>query len=186
MIQRALLWAGVALPFAYFVNLFGTALAWQGFDHGAAMPSELGTAASPLAGVFNLGLVASGLLGIAGAVGLWLVWRTWSAALLGLCLALPALSLIVAAAYPLPSPHHLAFNIVLAGLLIPPLSALTLWRADRRWALILLGVVLIEIALIGLQVAGARSADNLGWFVRALGLILFGSSAVVCWRSLRR
>lgn len=185
MIQRALLWAGVALPFVYFANLFGTALAWPGFEHGSTLPSELGTAASPLAGVFNAGLAASGVLGLAGAVGLWLARRSLMAALLGLCLALPALSLIVAAAFPLPSPHHLAFNIVLAGALVPPLAVLTLWRADRRWAVILLGVVLVEVALVALQLAGAASADTVGWFVRALGLVIFGAAAVACWRSLR-
>lgn len=186
MIQRLLLWAGIAMPFVYFANLFGAALAWPGFDHATAAPSELGTAAAPLAGLFNACLLLSGLLGLAGAIGLQRAWRNITASLLAIAFALPALSLVVAAVFPLPSPHHLAFNIVLAGLLIPPLAAWTLWREDRRWATILAAVAIVELVAIAAGLGGQMTAANAGWWIRALGLIMFGSAAVACWRSLGR
>lgn len=187
MIQRLLLWYGVAMPAVYFASIFGTALAWPGFDQGRTMPSELGMATAPMAGVFNAGLLLSGALGLAGAVGLQRAWRTLAATLLAIAVALPALSLVVAALFPLPSPHHLAFNIVLAGLLIPPLAAWTLWRDDRPWARILAGITLIEVATIASGLGGGlMTAANAGWWIRALGLILFGSAALACWRSLSR
>jgi hypothetical protein len=187
MIQRLLLWYGVAMPVVYFASIFGTALAWPGFDHATAAPSELGTGAAPMAGVFNAGLLLSGVLGMASAVGLQRAWRTLAATLLAIAVALPALSLVVAALFPLPSPHHLAFNIVLAGLLIPPLAAWTLWRDDGRWARILAAVTLIEAAALASGLGGGlMTAANAGWWIRALGLILFGSAALACWRSLTR
>lgn len=123
------------MPLTYFAML---AAAWAlnpGLDPIRHEPSELGRAGAHAPWIYNGGMIATALLGLAGAVGLWAVLRQRRAsAVLNL---LTGLSLILASC-----------GLGMAGLLTPMLGAVALWRlGDRRAAGILGGLVPLIVAL---------------------------------------
>lgn len=133
--------AGVALPFIYFANLFGFGWLTPGFDQASQMPSELGIAGLPFAGLFNAGLIAVGvallLAGIGLAIGLRKIGTHWVLAeLTSLSVGLPGYAMVMAGLIPLPDPLHYGFNVAVAGALTPLLGGFAVGAGAARLVLL--------------------------------------------------
>lgn len=189
--MKFLLAGGVALPFIYFANLIVGGLLTPGFDHASQMPSELGVAGVPYAGLFNAGLIAVGVALAFGAGGLLLGLRKlgvhWGlAALTGLSLALPAFAMAMAGLFPLPNPLHYGFNVLLAAAFTPVLGAIAVGPGRARAVLLAALALMIAMNAVTISVDGAMTAANVGLWVRGLALVAFSSTAYLCWAVMRR
>lgn len=189
--ERLFLAGGVAVPFVYFANLIGVGLLTPGFDQASQMPSELGAAGAPCAGLFNAGLIAVGIALAAAAIGLTLGLRKigahWIlAALTGLSLALPAFAMTMAGLFPLPDPLHYGFNVLLAGAFTPLLGGVAVGAGHQRFVLFAAFAALVAINAVTISVDGAMTPSNVGLWVRGLGLVAFSSTAYLCWSVMRR
>lgn len=183
-LRRGLLTAGLAFPVVYAVNLIAAVLRDPGYSLARQLPSELGGphGAHPL--IFNLGLIAAGLLGMAGGAGVTLGLRRAGAAgllsaLAGASMLLAAASFVFAGLFPLPHPLHHGFNIALAGALTPLLAALALWTRERRLALAFLAAFLLPFVLFAAGSALASGRDS-GLWTLAIGLSMMASMAALC------
>jgi hypothetical protein len=189
--EHVLLAGGVAVPFIYFANLFGFGWLTPGFDQGSQMPSELGIAGLPFAGLFNAGLIAVGaglLLGAFGlASGLRRIGAHWVLAeFTALSMGLAGFAMAVAGFVPLPDPMHYGFNVLVAGVFTPLLGAIAIGAGRARVALLAAFTAIIGVLVVTRVVDGLVLPSNVGWWVRGLGFIAFSSMAYLCWVVMRR
>lgn len=180
-----LLAAGMVLPAAYLGALIIGTLLFPGFDHGARLPSDLGGPGAPNPFPFNVGLILTGLCGIAGGAGLLLALRSLRqpivGALAGLTLLLFGIAMSMAGIFPLPNALHYGFGLTAAGAFTPLAGAFALKGRDR---VILLAAFALTLALflIGSGLGGIVNETNVAWWVKGMALVLFPAMAVLCWR----
>jgi len=185
--RAVLLAAGIAIPVLYFANLIGVGALTPRFDHGAALPSELGRDGMANAALFNIGLVAVGACALMASVGLWLGLRAAGAntilsALTALSVACLGVAMVMAGAFALPNPLHYGFNII-AGMLLSGLFGAFALSGGARW--LALAGFLVGLAL-NAGVGGVASESNIGWIIRLHALVAFSTIAFVCWAVLQR
>ena len=132
--EKTLLLAGVLTLPLYFALLFTAGAFYPSFSHVKQVASELGASGAPYDGAlaFNVGLVAVGCVGIAGAVGLFQGLRKLGAGftatlLTSAAMASPLATLVMSGIFPLPSPWHTNVYMALAGNLAPALGALAMF-----------------------------------------------------------
>ena len=184
--ERRLLAAGMAMPFVYALGLAAAALTHPAIGLGDHLPSEFGREGLPLAFILNIGLVLTGLCGLAGAAGLAMAPRRLGKGqvtlrLTALTLLAPSLAFVVNGLIPLPNPLHYAFNITLAWALLPPLATLALWRIGSPLLPMLGAVTLAEMVLIGLMLGTpVVTRLNQGWWMLGLAAILFDAAFALC------
>jgi hypothetical protein len=192
MIIRTLLAAGVAVPVVYFASQIAAMLLNPGFDIAARQPSELGCCGASAPIVANVGFLATGVCAILGGAGLSLGLRKGGgnlilASLAGLGMSLFGVAMTMSGLFPLPNPLHDGLGLFSAGLLAPLFGALALNNGGAARWLILAGFALsaVIVALM-FGVGGVVTADNLGYFSRALALAAFPTIAFLCWTVMRR
>jgi hypothetical membrane protein len=190
---RVLLRSGVAAPVLYFATLIAASLTWPGYSHVTQYVSELGSAAAPHPWLFNLGIVATGLAGILGGVGvasaLALEGRRVSGALAGVALASWGVGMVFGGVFAMPNPLHNGFGLVLALPLVPPLLAVALrGRASRGLNLFLLAWFLATAALLAVMfgVGELVTRANVGLWQRGLALAMIPGIGIACAALARR
>jgi len=133
-LSAAALWLGAVSPFLYAAaQLLGAPL-YKGYDWKSQLASELGSVGTASSGIFNVGMVLSGLAMMASAVGFKLrlacVTRTkvvpWSIAA---SLASSGAASVWAGLHPLPSLIHNPGYWGIGAVAFPPLLAVALWRS---------------------------------------------------------
>lgn len=137
--------AGVSSPIVLLATLVAGATLSDGYDWPREAFSVIGGTGGTAALVFNVGVVAGGLLALPFAWLLWTVWRPVLGALYGIV----GLSFVVAGAFPIGSPFHdVAAAIFVVGPLVPVVAGIVDWRAGNpHLALgqVLLGVVAVSV-----------------------------------------
>jgi hypothetical membrane protein len=191
--MRMLLRAGIAAPVLYFATLIVASLTWPGYSHVTQYVSELGSAAAPHPGLFNAGIVATGLAGLLGGLGVGFHFagagRRWSGAFAGLALGAWGAGMIFGGAFPMPDPRHNGYGLVMGIVLLPPALALAMrGRARRHFRLFLLVWFLATLTLLAVLfgVGGLVTRANLGLWQRGLALAMIPGIGVACAALLRR
>ena len=135
MRRSPLLTAGVAMPVLYGTAVVASLLLNPDFPWLDQAPSDLGRAVMPFFWLYNLGLMAAGACGLLAAIGLLKKTRRrnafWARAS-SAALALASVGLILAGAFPLPDPLHYGFGLTLAGLAIPLLGGIHLYKSGWK------------------------------------------------------
>src|SRR5262249_50424166 len=158
----------------YFAALLVAGLLYPGYRHFSQVPSILGTSEAPFSEIYNVGMVATALIGLFGAL------RKLGSSLLlslltGASLGLFAVSVAMSGLFPLPNPLHHGFNLVLAGLLTPLFGSLALGNRSRtRMArrIVLAGFATSVVLLaINLGLGGVATARNIGLWLRTLSAV---------------
>jgi hypothetical membrane protein len=192
---RLLLAGGVAMPIIYFANLIVAEIRTPEVDPWSQLPSDLGVAGLAWAGVFNAGLIATGLAAAAGAIGLFLGLRQIGAniflsAFAGGAMFVAGIVMAMAGLFPLPNPLHYGFNLLPVGMLTPLFAALALGvakDAGRQRAIIFAGfVAIIAIVIASESIKGLVTRETVGLWSRALGFIAFSTIAYACFSVMRR
>lgn len=191
-LNRSLLLAGSVMPLLYFFVIYAAGAFYPGYSHVRQVASDLGAdgAAYPYAAIFNIGLLAVAVTGLAGALGLfWGLKKTRGGvilpALTGLTLAMPSISLGMSGLFPLPSPWHSSFELLLAGILTPLLGAIALSKvpgtAMTRAALVVsfAGALMVLAALFG--AGGLVSEENVGLWLRLWAVASMPAVGLLCW-----
>ncbi len=180
--DRALLAAGVAVPFLYFGTVFGAALLYPGYSHVSQYASELGMAGQPSAALFNGGILATGVATLLGSFGISRGARRAGArpvaAVIGaLLLGLFGLGLMMGGLFPMPDPRHGGFGLGMSVHLAPFALAAALWRLPgrRRLCVFLMvtGVAAGVLLAIMMGVGGLVTRADVGLFQRTYALTLF-------------
>ena len=189
---KALLAAGIAMPVLYFAALFVAGAFYPGFSHIRQVASDLGADSAPYAyaTAFSVALVFVGLFGLAGSLGLFIGLRRVGAgrarsALAGLIPAMPSLSLMQSGVFPLPSPYHSTFVLLLAGVLTPFVGAMALralpGTAAVRWTLYAAFVASLIVVSFFFGVGGVVTEANLGLWLRIWAAISLPTLAILCF-----
>lgn len=176
---RALLRFGIAAPLLYFTTLIVASLTWSGYSHTTQYVSELGSAVAPYPWLFNFGIVATGLAGLLGGVGVARVLaaegRRWSGGLAGVALSAWGVGMIFGGLFAMPDPRHNGYGLVMAATLLPLLLMIALrGRAGRKLNLFLLAWFVATAALMAVMfgAGGLVTRANVGLWQRGLALAM--------------
>lgn len=195
-ITRTLLTAGVAMPFLYFIMLFGLGFLYPGFSHMVQVPSDLGAVDAPYAfgPLFNLGLMSVGILAIAGAIGTFQAFRKHGVSMglsltTALLFCLFGISYLLFAYYPLPDEMHgIGFLPMLGGVIALLFGALGIRNLDREgqdWKVVMTGFTITFILAFFLfdfpDIALIGDETNFGLWIRILALIWFSIQGYFFW-----
>ena len=188
-VQSLLLWAAVLMPIVYFGAQLAAAPFYPKYSFVNNMASLLGSAASRRPFVFNDGAMTTGILGLSGAVGLFLclkrrsgLWR----ALTGLCVVANGVLSLKAGMYPMPDPRHASWQFLLFPTVLAPfVLLLATWRFDvrLRWYLIVDNLALLTLlpSVIGVSSVPAGILQRLFALI-----VLVPPGAVAGWLVLRK
>lgn len=196
-VGRALLRLGIFAPALAASAVVLATLAYPGFNHARQYLSELGGPTAPLPIIFNIGVLAAGVMAGLAGVGFGLaIARLTGARIMGAFTAvvflLAGYGLVSAALYPWPDPRHLAINLAL-GIQLAPL--LLLWslrsRRDLPRLKLFLAVAFVAMAILTvitkhLVMPGLVNDANVGWWERSYAVILVGWVAVAAYLLERR
>lgn len=190
--EKRLLLAGALMPVLYFVLLLTFGSLYPDFSHVRQVASDLGADGAPYdwAGAFNIGLVLTALAGTAGAVGLFQGLRKLGSnfiltVLVSVTIVSPMASQAMSGIFPIPSPWHANFYMLLAGNLVPLFGAMALRTAPdtaaiRRLLFIGFGVnVGITAVLFG--IGDLVTEANLGLWLRIWAAALLSLVGYLSW-----
>jgi hypothetical membrane protein len=188
---RRLLLAGLAMPILYFLALLIAGALYPDFSHVRQPASDLGAAGAPYgyATAFNVALLAVGVSGLAGSVGLALgLWRLGAArplaVMAGLVPAMPSISIIISGLFPLPSPYHSSFVLLLVGVFTPMVGALALRKfpstGTARFVLYVAFAAALVVVGILFGVGGLVSVDSLGFWFRIWAIVSLPTLGMLC------
>ena len=191
---RLLLWAAVAVPFAYYGTLLVASLFYPGYSHATQYASELGSASATYPMIFNGGVLACGALAILGAIGLFRALRargvgTALAGVFALTLVAWGVGVLFAAIYPMPDERHGGYGLTMGIQLSPLLLLVALRKATDlralKWVLAVNTVAIIVMFAIMWGVGGLVTRANVGLFQRAYSLTVTPWIAIAAWSLLR-
>ncbi|TAG45333.1 MAG: DUF998 domain-containing protein [Betaproteobacteria bacterium] len=135
-----LLFAAVAVPFAYFGAQIAAAPFFPSYSMLTTSASDLGSNRSLQPIILNVGAVLTGVLALLGSVGMgWALPRIGAARmpswLLAACVASIGLAAAWAGLHPLPSLEHDPGALGAGMFAAPFVSALVVWQTKllRRW-----------------------------------------------------
>jgi hypothetical protein len=188
--QRALLTSGTFVPILYFGVVLLAAALVPGYSHVSQYASELGMAESPSAGLFNGGILMTGLAAVFGAAGIYVAARSeggrrvWSA-LAGIALGLFGVGLLFGALFPMPDPRHGGFGLGMGVHLAPVFLGLALRPVAGRERLVryLFGTAALMLLMLlpMMGVGGIVTRANVGMFQRLYALLVFVWIGVASW-----
>ena len=187
MTRFLLLLCGVVAPAIYVAFALGGPLLFPGYDLSTQMVSELGGPDAPNAAIFNIGLMAAGVLTVLSGIGLFLGLRergsdVASAGLAALAVAVFGGAMFVGGLYPMPDERHLAWG---AGFAVQVALVLMLWalRGTEGLGGLKVFLTVVFVAVNGLLavmfgVGDLVDGSNLGLWQRAYGLAMYPWIAV--------
>jgi hypothetical membrane protein len=189
---RVFLAGGVAVPVFWLAGQIAGMAFNPGFDIASQQPSELGCCGANMPVIANAAFLATGAAAIVGAIGLTTGLRalggnTILALLAGLGMVLFGVAMTMSGLFPLPNPLHYGFGLFPAGLLAPLFGALALKNGGAaRWIALAAFAISAVLVAIMFGVGGIVTAQNLGYFSRAVALVAFTAIAFLSWTVMRR
>ena len=178
-LEKCFLLAGIALPLLYFGNLLISALFYPGYSHLSQYASELGGPVAPHPMIFNIGVMATGIVCIQAGIGLYLTVKRFGASgvlslLLALCLVASGISFVMGGMFPMPDERHGGFGLGFAIHAAPFLLALALWKqkslAALTYFLLVNGLISLMILAIMMGVGELVTRANVGLWQRLYAL----------------
>jgi hypothetical membrane protein len=194
---RPLLACGVAAPLLALAATLAAMAAYPGFNPARQYLSELGGASAHFPLIFNLGVLAAGIMAALAGGGFGLAMAALAnARLAGLLtaavFALAGEGLAQAAIFPWPDPRHLAINLAL-GIQLAPL--LLLWGLRRHagagrlklfLAMVFLAMGVLTVLTKHLVAPQLVNDANVGWWERGYAILLVGWVGVTAFALDRR
>lgn len=196
-LTRATLRAGIAIPFIYYGIQLIAALFNPGYSFIRQAASELGSDLSRHAGIFNIGIMAQGVLTLAVALAFFralLRLRTHLllAVLTSLALAMNGVQTLWAGYFPMPDPRHGGHPaFIIPMILLPFLLTFSMWKHTRpagRAYFIASNILLLIMVPFMSGKIGIDTSQMRGLLQRIFTLALFppiGAAAFVLARQVR-
>lgn len=189
---RLMLLTGVLTPILYAALLYTAGAFYPDFSHIRQLASELGADGAPYGGApfFNVGLMLVGCAGFTGGIGLFKGLRVlgkgvFVALIASFTMSAPYLTLVTSGLFPLPSPWHANFLLVLAANFAPVFGAVAVFAtpiaASVRLMLVLGFVVGLVVFAMAIGVGELVVEENRGLFWRAWAAVLMPLLAALCW-----
>ena len=191
-VVKKLLFAGAIMPVLYFTLLYTAGALYPDYSHVRQVASDLGADGAPYGWAleFNIGLVYVGLAGIAGAIGLFQGLRRLGGGFIltsvtSTVIVLPSVIMVMSGLFPLPSPWHANFHILLTGNLVPLFGALAL-RAMPNAATIRLLLIVgfgVNMGITGVLfgIGDLVNEGNLGLWLRLWVAAMLPQIGFLCW-----
>jgi len=191
--RKILLQCGAGAAVLYFATLIVASLTWPGYSHVTQYASELGTTAAPNPWIFNYGILATGVLGALGGLGVGVHFATanrpYSGILAGLSLAAWGVGMVFGSLHPLPDPLHNGYGLVMGAALLPIFLMLALRGvAGRRvfTLLMLWQVAMVAFLAITFGVGDLVTTKNIGLWQRGVALAMIPGLGIACGYLSRR
>ncbi|MDH4386575.1 MAG: acyltransferase family protein [Caulobacter sp.] len=190
--RRALLVIGMASPVLAILSVLTAVAAYPGFNHATQFLSELGGATARAPGIFNGGVMISGIAAAVAGIGFGLAAVTLggsriASALLTLCFVLAGIGLVISGLYVWPDPRHLWVNLGL-GIILAPLFliwCLSPVTGVRRLKLFLVAVcfAMAALALITnhMVLPGTVNPANVGLWERLFAIVLVSWTGIAAY-----
>jgi hypothetical membrane protein len=192
--DRVLLRLAFLAPLLYFAALILGGFFYPGYSHATQYASELGSAEAAYPQIFNWGIIASGGLGLLGAVGFFLALARagrWLGALLAaLSVAAWGFASIMGGLFPMPDERHGGFGFGMLTQLGPLFFLWALWEVRGRTGLkLFLALDFLAMTagfLVMMGVGQLVTHANVGLWQRAYALALMPWMSVLAWSLLAR
>jgi hypothetical membrane protein len=192
--EKCFLFAGILVPIFYFGNLLVASLFYPGYSHITQYASELGGPAAPYPLIFNLGVIATGMICIEAGVGFYLALNRLTGSvllslMLALCLAAFGLSFIMGGLFPIPDERHGGFGLGFAIHAAPFLLATALWKhkplRGLTYFLLANGLLALALVVIMMGVGELVTRANVGLWQRFYALAIMPWIGVASYALLR-
>lgn len=179
--RHLLTWGGV-VPATFWGTLAVCSFMMGDYDSLTRLVSELGAIGTRTQYIFTAGLLASAILSVLLVVGLCQECKRREISTVPALIILSfSLSISGAAIFPLPSRMHLIMGLPSVLLVLSPLTALLLWRADKQLSrlrvLALVSLAIMELGftafmpgVLGSMPGLKQRFFHLGWSLWFIGL----------------
>ena len=190
-----LLRLGILVPFVYYGTKVAAAPFFPGFSFVGTVASEMGSTLSRHSAIFNVGLMALGVITLLASVGFLLALRRTGVnptltLLTSVDIALNGVQSLWAALHPLPDPRHAGYTVFVAGMFVlPVMLALSLWRgASPPMKAYLVATLLLLVAMVPVMtgLTGIDRRAHRGLVQRVYTLAIFPPIGVGAWALARR
>ena len=189
-ITSCCLLAAAVMPIIFFGTQIAAAPFYPGYSFAQHSVSMLGTHFSRHPWIFNAGGTLTGLAALAGAVGLYQIFRTKThfllSMLIGFSVACIGIMTIKGGMFPMPDPRHNSWGILQNFIIITPFFLLMgVLKQDQRWGLRI--YLLLSVTLLFLLVPlGSRiGRGTLQRLITVGSLLPVGVVGFSFWRELQ-
>lgn len=182
MKTRPMLALGSVIPAIFWGTIIVCGCVMGDYNHLTRLVSELGAIGTRTQYIFTAGLLASAVLSVLFVVGLCRECQKREISTIPALIILSfSLSIGGAAIFPLPLHLHLIMGMPSVLLLLSPLAALVLWRADEHLSglramarvsllIMLLGLTAFMPGVLGSMPGLKQRFFHLGWSLWFIGL----------------
>ncbi len=177
MSTKYLLYAGIIIPFAFWLTLFVCGFILGSYNHLTRMVSELGASGTSSQIVFTSGLILCSILSLFFVLGLYKTCRVFNLSTIPVILILTySVSIAGAAIFPLPLRLHEIMGMPSILLIFSPLLSLLLWKgkglsamnkkiAILSFLIMILGFSVYLPDLLGNYIGLKQRFFHIGWSV---------------------
>jgi hypothetical membrane protein len=180
--ESMLVVSAVAVPVLYFGVMLVAAATWPGYSHVTQYVSELGGPDAKYPAIFNVGIVAMGVVCTFSAWGVFVAARRVGgrrvmSALAAVCIALFGVAMVMGGLFPMPNPLHGGFGLAFAMVPAPLFLALAVTGREGLGGLTALLVAsfvfVLATMVVMMGVGHLVTRANVGLWQRLNALAMF-------------
>jgi hypothetical membrane protein len=189
-ITRLCLLAAAAMPIIFFGTQIVAAPFYPGYSFSQYSVSMLGTHFSRHPWIFNAGGTLTGLAALAGAVGLYQIFRTKThfllSMLIGFSVACIGIMTIKGGMFPMPDPRHNAWGVLQNFVIVTPFCLLMgVLKQAHRSGLRLYLLLSVTLLFLLVPLSSRIGRGTLQRLITVGSLLPVGVVGLAFWRELR-
>jgi hypothetical membrane protein len=178
------------MPAIFFLTQIAAAPFYPGYSFAQQSVSMLGTHFSRHPWIFNIGETLTGLAALAGAVGLYQVFRTKTQLLLswliGFSVGCIGIMAIKAGTFPMPDPRHNAWGVLQNFVIITPFFLLMgVWKQGHSSGLRFYLLLSVTLLFLLVPLSSRLGRGTLQRLITVGSLLPVGVVGFVFWRELQ-
>lgn len=189
-ITSCCLLAAAVTPIIFFGTQVAAAPFYPGYSFSQQSVSMLGTHFSRHPWIFNVGETLTGLAALAGAVGLYQVFRTKThfliSVLIGFAVACIGIMTIKAGMFPMPDSRHNSWGVLQNFVIITPFFLLMgVWKRGHGWGLRLYLLLCVTLLFLLAPLDARLGRGTLQRLIAVGSLLPVGVVGFSFWRELQ-
>jgi hypothetical membrane protein len=190
VITKLFLLAAAVMPVIFFGTQVAAAPFYPGYSFSQQSVSMLGTHFSRHPWIFNIGETLTGLAALAGAVGLYQVFRTKThfliSVLIGFSVACIGIMAIKAGMFPMPDSRHNSWGVLQNFVIITPFFLLMgIWQRGHGWGLRLYLLLSVTVLFLLVPLDSRLGRGTLQRLITVGSLLPVGVVGFFFWRELQ-
>ena len=189
-ITSCCLLAAAVMPIIFFGTQIAAAPFYPGYSLSQQSASMLGTHFSRHPWIFNIGETLTGIAALAGAVGLYQVFRTKThllvSVLIGFAVACTGIMAIKAGMFPMPDSRHNSWGVLQNFVIITPFFLLMgIWKQRHSSGLRLYLLMSVTLLFFLIPLSSRLGRGTLQRLITVGSLLPVGVVGLAFWRELQ-